>query len=224
MVRTAIFKEPVYGPVPIRRLGLVGDGQADRKVHGGMDKAIYVFPGEHYAAWRPLYPDRDWRWGMFGENLTTEGLDELTVAIGDVFRIGTAVAQVTQPRLPCAKLGVRFNDAAVVKRFLRTERTGFYLRVLEQGVVKAGDTILGVIDARAWPVGADAGMDDTIKIDTVTRGSPSRVLLSDAIRIHTTDRDNTDLLQRVLEAVGLSDSWRSYAQKRLEKIRGPRRT
>ncbi len=118
-VETGIFKKPVQGHVPVKRLNLTGDKQADLSVHGGPDKAVYAYPAEHYAYWRRELPDRDLTWGTFGENLTTEGLHESSVHIGDRFRIGTVELLVTQPRLPCYKLGIRFERPDMVKRFLR---------------------------------------------------------------------------------------------------------
>jgi MOSC domain-containing protein YiiM len=141
VVRTAIFKEPVSGPVTVRALNLDGDGQADLSVHGGPGRAVYAYPSEHYAYWRAVLPGRALPHGVFGENLTTEGLTEETVYIGDRFRIGSAEAVVTQPRLPCYKLGLRFGRKDVVTRFLSSGRTGFYLAVAREGEVAPGDAI-----------------------------------------------------------------------------------
>jgi MOSC domain-containing protein YiiM len=140
LVHTAIFKQAVAGPVVLRKLNFDGDAQADLTVHGGRDKAVYAYPAEHYAAWeaklgRPLLP------GAFGENLTTEGLVESRVHIGDAFRVGTAKLVVTQPRMPCYKLGIRFGDPGMVKTFLKAGWPGIYFAVLEEGVVGAGDAI-----------------------------------------------------------------------------------
>jgi len=141
IITTGIFKEPVQGRVMLRRLNIDGDKQADLSVHGGADKAVYVYPKEHYEYWRQKLPNMKLPWGMFGENFTTEGLLEDAVRIGDRFRIGTAEMKVTQPRLPCYKLGIKFGRADMVKRFLASGRTGFYLAVLREGLVGAGDTI-----------------------------------------------------------------------------------
>ena len=140
-ITTGIFKEPVQGRVMLRKLNIDGDKQADLSVHGGADKAVYVYPKEHYEYWRQKLPNMKLPWGMFGENFTTEGLMEDAVKIGDRFRIGTAELKVTQPRLPCYKLGIKFGRADMVKRFLASGRTGFYLAVLREGMVGAGDTI-----------------------------------------------------------------------------------
>ena len=140
-ITTGIFKEPVQGRVMLRKLNIDGDKQADLSVHGGADKAVYVYPKEHYEYWRQKLPNMKLPWGMFGENFTTEGLLEDAVRIGDRFRVGTAELKVTQPRLPCYKLGIKFGRADMVRRFLASGRTGFYLAVLREGMVGAGDTI-----------------------------------------------------------------------------------
>ena len=140
-VSTGIYKEPVAGRIMLYRFNLDGDQQADLTVHGGPDKAVYVYPSEHYPIWQAEFPDLPLPYGMFGENFTTEGLDESSVHIGDQFRIGGAVVEVTQPRMPCYKLGIRFGRPDMVKRFHASGRCGFYLRVLEEGEVGAGDVI-----------------------------------------------------------------------------------
>ncbi|WP_435008207.1 MOSC domain-containing protein [Tundrisphaera lichenicola] len=140
-VSTAIFKEPVSSKVPLRGFNLEGDAQADLTVHGGRDKAVYAYPREHYAFWRGELPDRDLTPGNFGENLTTEGLLEDEVSIGDEFRVGTAKLVVTQPRQPCFKLGMRFNDPLMVRRFRLAGRPGIYFAVVEEGEVGPGDPI-----------------------------------------------------------------------------------
>src|SRR6185503_846805 len=132
---TGIFKEPVEGRVRARKLNLDGDRQADLRVHGGAEKAIYVYPSEHYDYWRDQLPDMKLPWGMFGENFTVEGLNEKEVNIGDRFRINTALFMVTQPRMPCYKLAAKFERDDIIKRFLRSKRTGFYLSVIEEGEV-----------------------------------------------------------------------------------------
>lgn len=140
-IRTGIFKEPVSGRVRATRHGLAGDGQADQRVHGGRTKAVYAYPSEHYAYWRRELRDQDLPWGMFGENLTTEGLLETEVRVGDRFRVGTAILEVTQPRRPCVKLGIRFGREDIIPRFRQARRSGFYLAVVEEGELGAGDTI-----------------------------------------------------------------------------------
>jgi MOSC domain-containing protein YiiM len=140
-VRTSIFKEPVAGRVQVRRLNIEGDEQSDLEVHGGEEKAVYAYPAEHYAYWREQLPGVALPWGAFGENLSVEGLLESGVHIGDRFRMGSAKFVVTEPRMPCYKLALRFGRSDMVKRFLRSGRTGFYLAVLEEGEIGAGDGI-----------------------------------------------------------------------------------
>ena len=138
-ITTGIFKEPVEGRTTLHRLNLDGDRQVDLTVHGGPDKAVYAYPAEHYAHWRQELPGMELPWGTFGENLSTEGLLEDSVNIGDRFRIGTAEVQVTQPRVPCYKLSSKFRRDDMIKRFLASQRSGFYLRVLQEGEVAPGD-------------------------------------------------------------------------------------
>ena len=141
-VLTSIYKEPVAGPVVARRLDLDGDEQADLAVHGGPDKAVYVYPAEHYGPWRRELAPMELHWGMFGENLTTQGLSEKDVVIGERFAIGTAICVVTQPRQPCYKLAVRFGRDDILRRFVRSRRTGWYLAVEREGALSAGDAIV----------------------------------------------------------------------------------
>jgi MOSC domain-containing protein YiiM len=140
-VNTGIFKKPVAGPVMMRTLDLDGDRQADLSVHGGPHKAVYAYPSEHYELWRKEFPEMELPWGQFGENLTTEGLNEQDTHIGDVLRIGRATAQVTQPRVPCFKLAAKFKRDDILRRFLQSGRSGFYFSVIEEGLVAAGDEI-----------------------------------------------------------------------------------
>jgi len=140
-VTTSIFKSPVHGPVLLRRMNFDGDVQADLHVHGGKNKAVYAYPFEHYDYWREQLPDYEFTPGNFGENLTTEGLLERHVFIGDRFRVGTATLKVTQPRMPCYKLGIRFDRPDMVKRFLASLRSGVYFSVVEEGMVNTGDAL-----------------------------------------------------------------------------------
>jgi len=141
MIRTSIFKEPVAGRVRVVRLNIEGDQQSDLTVHGGAGKAVYVYPSEHYDFWRKELPNADLPWGAFGENLTTTGLSEDDVRIGDRFAIGSAEFVVTQPRMPCFKLTIRFGRADMIKRFYRSGRSGFYLAVAKEGEIESGDEI-----------------------------------------------------------------------------------
>ena len=140
-VRTGIFKAPTDRRVRVRRLGLEGDEQADLEVHGGPLKAVYAYPSEHYPFWKAELPGTPLPWGAFGENLTVVGLSEDGVRVGDRFRIGTALLAATKPRFPCYKLGIRFGREDLIDRFRSSGRTGFYLRVLEEGELGAGDRI-----------------------------------------------------------------------------------
>ena len=140
-VLTGIFKSPISGPVAVRRRNLAGDRQADLRVHGGLDKAVYAYPHEHYAHWQAELGRDDFSWGQFGENLTTEGLLENDVRIGDRYAIGSCLLEVSQPRFPCYKLGIRMNDPAFVKQFFASRRVGFYLRVIGEGTLEAGEAI-----------------------------------------------------------------------------------
>lgn len=140
-IETSIFKKPVSGRVHVDRLNVEGDRQSDLTVHGGADKAVYVYPAEHYSYWAGELPGAELPWGAFGENLTVTGLDEASVHIGDRLAIGSAQFVVTQPRMPCFKLAARFDRPDMVKLFLQSGRIGFYLAVLEEGEIGAGDTI-----------------------------------------------------------------------------------
>jgi len=191
VVLTSIFKAPVPGRVQVTRLNIQGDRQSDLSVHGGADKAIYAYPSEHYAFWRNELPGTDFSWGAFGENLTTEGLLEDRVHIGDRFRAGSAEFIVTQPRMPCFKLGIRFNRPDMVKRFLRSGRTGFYLAVLREGDIGAGDSLKLVAE------------DD------------SHITVADVVGLYAADAANQDLLRRASELSSLPESWREYFRERL---------
>jgi MOSC domain-containing protein YiiM len=140
-VTTGIFKQPVAGRVFVRSLNIDGDRQADLTVHGGIDKAVYAYPHEHYALWESELGRRDFTFGQFGENLTTSGVLEDDVRIGDVLAIGSARFEVSQPRVPCYKLALRMEMPRFPKLFLQSQRTGFYLRVVQEGEIGAGDEI-----------------------------------------------------------------------------------
>ncbi len=174
-VTTGIFKSPAAGPVMLRRTNLDGDRQADLENHGGRNKAVYAYPSEHYEFWRQELPETELTWGNFGENLTTEGLSEQEACIGDQFRIGGAIVKVTQPRIPCFKLGIRFGRNDMVKRFLASGRSGVYFAVVEEGLVNAGDAI-----------------------DLVQRGE-SGVTVADVNRAYVHSRENTGLLREIID-------------------------
>ena len=154
-VRTGIFKRPVEGRVRVRRLGLEGDMQADLSVHGGPKQAIYLYPAEHYEYWRNILAGDGLSPGFFGENFTAEGVTEDAVRVGDVFRAGTAAVQITKPRSPCFKLGARAGTLRFVRTFLESGRLGYYLRVLEEGEVGAGDPIELLATDPSMPTLAD---------------------------------------------------------------------
>ena len=149
-VRTSIWKKPVEGRVHVATLNLDGDQQSDLTVHGGLDKAVYLYPIEHYAYWRAELPEVELPWGAFGENFSAEGIFEDQIRVGDRLRAGTAEFMVTQPRMPCYKLGIRFGRPDMVKRLHESRRNGFYFRVAREGDVAPGDPIerLAQVDVR----------------------------------------------------------------------------
>jgi MOSC domain-containing protein YiiM len=173
----------------VRKLNLEGDGQADLSVHGGPDKAVYLYPAEHYPYWQTELV-RDVPWGMFGENLTTNGLVEDGVNIGDRFRIGATELVVTQPRMPCFKLGIRFERPDIVKRFLASGRTGWYVSVAEEGDVAAGD--------------------EMERIDTDERG----LTVADVAGLFVGE-GGEETLQQAVDHDGLPDGWRDYFRQRI---------
>jgi MOSC domain-containing protein YiiM len=192
-VSTGIYKTPVAGRVMLRTLNLDGDRQADLTVHGGPDKAVYSYPSEHYGHWRGELPDMELPWGMFGENFTVEGLDESSVNIGDHFRVGEAEVTVTQPRMPCYKLGIKFGRADILKRFLASGRTGFYFSVRREGEVGAGDEIELI------------GRDE----NTVT--------VADVTRLYVRDKHDDETMRRAVAVEALPESWRDHFLQQLAK-------
>ncbi|HEX8720437.1 MAG TPA: MOSC domain-containing protein [Pyrinomonadaceae bacterium] len=194
-VSTGIYKLPVEGRVMLRALNLDGDRQADLNVHGGPDKAAYAYPSEHYAYWREELPGAELPWGMFGENFTTEGLDESSVRVGDRFRIGAAELTVTQPRMPCHKLGIKFGRADIVKRFLASGRTGFYFSVRREGEVGAGDEV------------------------ELTERDGNGVTVADILRLYLSDGGDAETMRRAVAVEALPESWREHFLQQL--ARGP---
>jgi MOSC domain-containing protein YiiM len=180
----------------LRRLNLDGDQQADLTVHGGVTKAVYAYPSEHYDYWRTELPGADLPWGMFGENFTTEGLREDTVYIGDRFRIGEAEAMVTEPRMPCYKLGIKFGRADIIKRFLISRRSGFYFAVDREGMVSIGDSI-----------------------ELIGRGQ-EEISVADIVRLYAFDKDDLKTLRRAIEVEALPENWKGYFRHQLEKQKG----
>lgn len=193
-VTTGIFKAPVSGRVAMRKLNLDGDAQADLTVHGGEYKAVYCYPLEHYEYWKKELPEHELPMGVFGENLTTEGLFENSVNLGDRFGVGTAEVVVTQPRMPCYKLGVRFGSDDMVKRFLASGRTGFYVAVTREGAVAAGDEINPLSrDENAVPV------SEITRLNVAKRYGPEEVTS----------------LSRAMKVGALPNSWKDYFSERL---------
>jgi MOSC domain-containing protein YiiM len=193
-VSTGIYKQPVEGRVKLRRLNLDGDRQADLTVHGGPYKAVYCYPHEHYAYWKNALPNRDLPIGVFGENFTTEGMLETDVHLGDEFRVGSAEVTVTQPRLPCFKLGIRFDDGLMVKRFLASGKSGFYLSVKKAGEVGAGD-----------------------EITTISRNSEA-ISIAEFNRLYIAkhyDPDDVNVIRKFLKIASLPEDWKEEFRQRL---------
>lgn len=194
-VTTGIFKDPVVGRIALRRLNLDGDRQADLSVHGGEHKAVYCYPLAHYDYWRAELPGQELPMGSFGENFTVDGLMEDSVHLGDQFSAGSAVVVVTQPRLPCYKLGVKFQSDGMVKRFFASRRTGFYLAVLQEGEVGAGDEM------------------------TRVTADPHSVPVSEIARLYGAKRyTDSDIssLQRILRIEAVPESWKEYFRSRVQ--------
>jgi MOSC domain-containing protein YiiM len=184
-IQTGIFKDPVDMPVTISKLNLARDRQADLTVHGGAEKAVYAYPAEHYEYWRNRLPDVPFSWGKFGENLTTEGLMEDALCVGDRLRVGSAILMVTQPRMPCYKLALRFDRDDMIKRFLTSQRSGFYFSVIEEGQVQAGS-----------------------KVEILSR-DPHRVAVGDIVRLYLGQARDPELLQRAMNVSALPQGWKS---------------
>ena len=193
-VRTAIFKRPVAGPVMIRTLNVDGDAQADLVAHGGVDKAVYAYALDDYAYWAAELGREAPGYGWFGENLTLDGVSSDTVLVGDVFSVGAAVLQVTQPRIPCFKLEHKMGIRNFPGRFRRSGRTGFYLRVLEEGSVQAGDQI---------------------RLTSRNRDSISIRDLSDSRHFRISSAEE---IERIIAIDGLSARWRSFLRGRLQRM------
>lgn len=195
IVTTGIFKEPIRGRIRLRKLNLDGDRQADLRVHGGVDKAIYAYPGEHYSYWREELPGKLLPWGMFGENFTTEGMFEETVNIGDRFMVGTAKLAATQPRMPCYKLGVKFGNMDIIKRFLASGLTGVYFKVVKEGELEQGDEI------------------------RLIKKDKNNVTVKDIVRLYTVNKDDVQAIQRAIRIKDLPKGWKSHFINQLEQVR-----
>ena len=193
-VRTGIFKEPVEGRVMLRTLNLDGDKQADLTVHGGPEKAVYAYPIEHYEYWRRVFTNIEMSNGMFGENLTVDGLKESEVSIGDVFQIGSSKVIATQPRMPCYKLGVKFGRMDILKMFLASGRSGIYFKVLEEGEVGAGDTIEQI------------------------RKDPNGITISDVVRLYASDKEDIKMMRHAVKVEPLPEGWKHYFLEQIKRI------
>lgn len=190
-VTTGIFKNPVEGRIKVGQLNLDGDAQADLRVHGGPHKAVYAYPSEHYEFWKSEYPHKDLEVSQFGENLSTEGLIETELFIGDRLRIGTAEFVVAQPRMPCYKLAIRFGHKDILRRFLQSRRSGFYLAVTKTGELGAGD-----------------------EIEIISRDE-NKVSVTDIVRLYVEDKDDVETMTRALRIASLPDSWKDSFRERM---------
>jgi MOSC domain-containing protein YiiM len=190
-VLTSIFKAPVDRRLRVNTLNFEGDEQSDLTVHGGVDKAVYAYPSEHYEYWRRELAQANLPLGAFGENLTTEGLLETDVRIGNRFRMGSAEFVVTQPRMPCYKLGIRFGRPDILKPFLQSGRSSFYFAVTLEGEVGEGDSI-----------------------ELIARANDG-LTVADIVNLYTVDAENQELLRRATQSLILPESWKDYFRKRL---------
>lgn len=201
-VTTSIYKEPVHGRVALRTLNLDGDRQSDLTVHGGEYKAVYCYPIEYYGYWQSELPGHSFPYGSFGENfsvggLVRDGLAEDSIYVGDQFSVGSAEVIVTQPRLPCYKLGIRFGSDDMAKRFLQSRRTGFYLAVTREGDVGTGDELI------------------------LLSHDPDSVPISEITRLYVEkkyDPEDARQARRAMAVKALSDSWKTYFQEKLDRL------
>ena len=191
-VQTGIFKKPVDGKVRVSGVNLSGDRQADLTVHGGPEKAVYGYPSEHYDFWQKELPEMALPWGMFGENLTTQGLSEDTLHIGDRLQVGSAILMVTQPRMPCYKLALRFNRDDMIKRFLRSRRSGFYFAIVQEGELSAGSEI------------------------TILSRDSHRVTVTDISQLYLSKVPQPELLQRAIQTTALPQDWKDALRLRAQ--------
>jgi MOSC domain-containing protein YiiM len=192
-IETGFFKVPLSGPVAVKRLNLQGDAQADLTVHGGPDKAVYVYPQEHIQFWKKVLKREDLGPGSFGENLTVEGLAENEVAIGDEFSMGTARFVVSQPRLPCFKLALALETPSIPKTFMESGRTGFYLRVLEEGSIQAGDPIY-----------------------SLPSHEQERVTIVEFVELYRIKCATRDQIRRILSLAALPEDWKDSLTRKTE--------
>jgi len=196
-VVTSIFKKPVDGMVKVTTLNLEGDAQADLSVHGGFDKAVYSYSEEHYKYWKEVYPTIDMPFGMFGENLTTQGLNEDMVNIGDQYQIGSSRLIVTQPRMPCYKLGIKFGRMDILKKFVNSQRPGIYYKVLEEGELGTGDSI------------------------KLLYRDKNNVTINDIVRLYINDYkddENISKMKRATKIKFLPKPWRIYFGQKIAQL------
>jgi MOSC domain-containing protein YiiM len=192
IVTTGIFKNPIDKRINLKKLNLEGDRQADLTVHGGPDKAVYSYPYEYYEFWQKEFPDISFNWGMFGENLTTEGLFESQVNVGDRFQIGSAQLVATQPRMPCYKLGVKFGRMDIIKKFLKSEKSGIYFKVIKEGEIVINDII------------------KLIKKDN------NNITIKNIVELITKeDKENTILMEKAVKVQDLPQGWKNYFLEKL---------
>ncbi len=192
-VQTGIYKYAVDTPVFLGTEDVENDSVMDRRYHGGADKACYLYSAEHYPFWKDKYPDQEWMWGMFGENLTVSGLDESEIHIGDRYQLGQAIIEVSQPRQPCFKLGVRFGNQSVVENFWNSPFPGVYVRVLQPGTVKTGDEFL------------------------LLERNPESLSVREVFSLFSVNRHQTDLLQKAIAEPFLAESCRKDIRKILSQ-------
>ncbi|HKU82745.1 MAG TPA: MOSC domain-containing protein [Candidatus Nitrosocosmicus sp.] len=196
-VVTSIFKEPIEGRVKVTTLNLDGDAQADLSVHGGLDKAIYSYSEEHYKYWKEVYPTIVMPFGMFGENLTTQGLNEDTVNIGDQYQIGSSRLVVTQPRMPCYKLGIKFGRMDILEKFINSQRPGIYYKVLQEGDLGTGDNI------------------------TLLHKDKNNVTINDIVSLYINDRhdkENISKMKKATKLKSLPESWKTYFGQKISRL------
>jgi len=192
-IKTSIYKERVEGSVKVSKTNLEGDKQADLTVHGGVDKAVYAYPIEHYDFWKETRRDLDFEPGIFGESLSVSGLDE-QVCVGDTFKIGEVVLSVTSPRMPCFKLGIKMKDPSIIKDFMQAERNGFYFKVLEEGSIASGD-----------------------KIEKLSEDGHG-LTIAEVIQLYTIKKQDEELLQKAVDSPSLPADWKDYFEVRLRKL------